>query len=71
MAAVQKRKNSYPAQVRRKGKRVSATFDTKRETIDWAAQAETKLLQGSSIVRSDFMAVTASQNIRPMRLPGW
>ena len=51
MAAVQKRKNSYRAQVRRKGKSVSATFDTKREAIDWAAQAETKLLQGSSIER--------------------
>lgn len=51
MAAVQKRKNSYRAQVRRNGKSVSATFDTKREAIDWAAQAETKLLQGSSIER--------------------
>ena len=51
MASVQKRKNSYRAQVRRNGKSVSATFDTKREAIDWAAQAETKLLRGSSIER--------------------
>lgn len=49
MAAVQKRKNSYRAQVRRKGQSVSATFDTKQEAIDWAAQAEAKLLQGNSI----------------------
>lgn len=51
MAAVQKRGKSYRAQVRRRGKSVSATFDTRREATDWAAQAETELLQGSSIER--------------------
>ena len=49
MAAVQKRKNSYRAQVRRKGQSVSATFDTRQEAMDWAAQAETKLLLGASV----------------------
>ncbi len=49
MAAVQKRGDSYRAQVRRKGKSVSATFDTRQKATDWAAQAETKLLQGSSV----------------------
>lgn len=72
MAAVQKRKNSYRAQVRRNGKSVSATFDTKREAIDWAAQAETKLLQGSSIERiksapADPSAFTGVEMLRRYR----
>ena len=69
MAAVQKRKNSYRAQVRRNGKSVSATFDTKQEALDWAAQAETKLLQGSSIERiksapADPSAFTGAEMLR-------
>ena len=69
MAAVQKRKNSYRAQVRRKGKSVSATFDTRQEAMDWAAQAETKLLQGSSIERiksapADPSAFTGAEMLR-------
>ena len=69
MAAIQKRKNSYRAQVRRKGKSVSATFDTRQEAMDWAAQAETKLLQGSSIERiksapTDPSAFTGAQMLR-------
>lgn len=46
MATIQKRKNSWRVQVRRQGKAVSATFDTKTEAEVWAIKAEGKILEG-------------------------
>lgn len=48
MATMQKRGNSWRATVRRKGKYVSATFDTRAEADAWAIQAEAKILEGFS-----------------------
>lgn len=48
MATIQKRKNSWRVQVRRQGKAVSATFDTKTEAEIWAIKAEGKILEGVS-----------------------
>jgi len=48
MATIQKRKNSWRATVRRKGKYVSATFDTKSEADAWAIQTEARILEGFS-----------------------
>jgi integrase len=48
MATIQKRKNSWRATVRRKGKYVSATFDTKAAAEAWGIQAEAKILEGFS-----------------------
>lgn len=48
MATIQKRKNSWRATVRRKGKYVSATFDTRAEADAWAIQAEARILDGFS-----------------------
>jgi integrase len=49
MATIQKRKNSWRVQVRRRGKAVSATFDTKTEAEIWAINAESKILRGESL----------------------
>lgn len=49
MATIQKRGNVYRVQVRRAGKNVSATFDTKREAIDWATKTEASILSGQSV----------------------
>jgi hypothetical protein len=46
MATIQKRDNVYRVQVRRAGKKLSATFDTKREALDWATRAEADILSG-------------------------
>ena len=48
VATIQKRKNSWRAQVRRQGKAVSATFDTKAEAETWAIKTESKILEGAS-----------------------
>ncbi|PQM26667.1 integrase [Sphingopyxis lindanitolerans] len=46
MASFQKRKNAWRVTIRRKGKYISATFDTKTEANAWAIQAEAKILKG-------------------------
>lgn len=46
MATLQKRKKSWRVQVRRKGKTVSATFDTKAEAEAWAITTESKIIEG-------------------------
>jgi integrase len=46
MATIQKRKKSWRVQVRRKGKTISATFDTKAEAKSWAITTEGKIIQG-------------------------
>lgn len=46
MATIQKRKKSWRVQVRRKGKTVSATFDTKTEAEAWAITTESKIIEG-------------------------
>lgn len=46
MATIQKRKNAWRVQVRRKGKSVSATFDTKVEAEAWAITTESKIIEG-------------------------
>lgn len=46
MAAIQKRKKSWRVQVRRKGKTISATFDTKAEAETWAIRTESKIIEG-------------------------
>ena len=46
MATIQKRKRSWRVQVRRKGKTVSATFDTKAEAEAWAITTESKIIEG-------------------------
>lgn len=48
MATIQKRKSSWRVIVRRKGKYVSATFDTKAEADAWAIQSEARILEGFS-----------------------
>lgn len=49
MANIQKRGKVYRVQVRRAGKKLSATFDTKREALDWATRAEADILSGRSV----------------------
>ena len=49
MATIQKRGNVYRVQIRRAGKKLSATFDTKREALDWATRAEADILSGRSV----------------------
>ncbi len=44
MASVRKVKNNWSVQVAKKGVRVSATFSTKREAIEWAAVTEAEIL---------------------------
>lgn len=46
MATIQKRKKSWRVQVRRKGKTVTATFDTKPEAEAWAITTESKIIEG-------------------------
>lgn len=46
MATIQKRSKSWRVQVRRKGKTVSATFDTKAEAEAWAITTESKIIEG-------------------------
>jgi len=46
MATLQKRKNSWRAQVRRKGEALSATFDTRAEAEAWAITTEASILSG-------------------------
>lgn len=46
MATIQKRKKSWRVQVRRKGKTVTATFDTKVEAEAWAIITESKIIEG-------------------------
>lgn len=46
MATIQKRKKSWRVQVRRKGKTVTATFDTKAEAEAWAITTESKIIEG-------------------------
>lgn len=48
MATIQKRKNSWRVLVRRRGKMVTATFDTKAEAEVWAIKTEAKILEGMS-----------------------
>lgn len=48
MATIQKRKNSWRVLVRRRGKTVTATFDTKAEAEVWAIKTEAKILEGVS-----------------------
>lgn len=47
MATYQKRGRAWRAIVRRKGKSMSATFDTKVEAEDWATKLEARILEGS------------------------
>lgn len=49
MATVQKRGKVYRVQIRRAGKKLSATFDNKREALDWATRAEADILSGRSV----------------------
>lgn len=49
MATIQKRKKSWRAMVRRKGKTVTATFDTKAEAEAWAISTEAKILEGFAV----------------------
>jgi len=44
MASIQKRQKSWRAMVRRKGRSVTATFDTKAEAEAWAISTEAKIL---------------------------
>ena len=46
MATIQTRKKAWRVQVRRKGKTVSATFDTKAEAEAWAITTESKIIEG-------------------------
>ena len=48
MATIQRRKDSWRVQVRRQGKAVSATFDTRAEAEIWGIKAESKILEGVS-----------------------
>jgi integrase len=49
MATIQQRGNVYRVQVRRAGKKLSATFDTRREALDWATRAEADILSGRPV----------------------
>lgn len=46
MATIQKRGNTFRVQIRRVGQNLTATFDTKREAIDWATKAEADIISG-------------------------
>jgi integrase len=56
MATFQRRKNSWRATIRRKGKYASATFDTKAEANAWAVQTEAAILKGASAQAAAEMA---------------
>jgi len=47
MASIQKRNKSWRVLVRRKGKTVTATFDTKAEAEAWAIITEGKIIEGT------------------------
>lgn len=49
MATIQKRKGAWRATIRRQGKYISATFDSRAEASDWAIQTEAKVLKGFEI----------------------
>jgi integrase len=49
MATIQKRKKSWRVQVRRLGKTLSATFDTKPEADAWAITTESKIIEGIAL----------------------
>jgi integrase len=49
MATIQKRGKSWRVQVRREGKAVSATFDTKAEAQAWAIKTESRVLEGDAV----------------------
>lgn len=49
MATIQQRGNVYRVQVRRAGKKLSATFDTMREALDWATRTEADILSGRPV----------------------
>jgi len=46
MATIQKRGSAWRAQVRRRGKALSATFDTKVEAEHWAIRTESQMIDG-------------------------
>lgn len=46
MATIQKRGSAWRVQVRRRGRAVSATFDTKAEAERWAIRTESQMLDG-------------------------
>lgn len=46
MASIIKRGDSWRAMVSKRGQRVNATFDTKKEAEEWAIQAEAAILSG-------------------------
>lgn len=46
MATIQKRGSTWRVQVRRRGKALSATFDTKVEAEHWAIRTESQMLDG-------------------------
>jgi integrase len=46
MATIQKRGSAWRVQVRRRGKALSATFDTKVEAEHWAIRTESQMLDG-------------------------
>ncbi|WP_342627529.1 site-specific integrase [Nguyenibacter vanlangensis] len=48
MASIIRRGKSWRAMIVRKGRRVSATFDTKAQAISWATQAEAAILAGEA-----------------------
>ncbi|MGV3769916.1 MAG: tyrosine-type recombinase/integrase [Sphingobium phenoxybenzoativorans] len=58
MATIQKRKKTWRVQVRRKGKAVSATFDTRIEAETWAITTEGKILEGVAPEARAFTPVT-------------
>lgn len=63
MASIIKRGDSWRAMVVKRGQRVSATFDSKREAEEWAVQAEAAILSGQKAAEvqpvSSRMAVSA------------
>lgn len=63
MATFQKRKNAWRATVRRRGKYISATFDTRAEADEWAVQAEAKILKGVDVETLSKEPVVSTQNI--------
>lgn len=46
MATIQKRGGTWRVQVRRRGKALSATFDTKVEAEHWAIRTESQMIDG-------------------------
>lgn len=49
MATIQKRRKSWRVIVRRKGKTITGTFDTKAEAQAWAIATEAKILEGFAV----------------------